>query len=178
MATTPGLTWGVKDSLVAYVEGLDDGAVAAEVPATRTAAGFHFPWDPDVPGDTDRSGEADVAGDPHGGAAGELRFRGAVRFAGHWGALAVELRDPRVVWDGAAGTLLFRDGGRDRWTPFADLTARTAEGGASEAGPVGDAAVVVARAALTGYGRLLLDGQYPVGTALNDVRIDFPRRDG
>lgn len=169
MATTPGLTWGVKDSLVAYVAGLDDGAVAAEAPATRTAEGFHFPWDAD----------ADADGDA---ATGELRFRGAVRLAGHGGALAVDLRDPRVVWDGATGSLLVRDGaGRDRWTPFADLAAvpdptpGDARDGRPE--PAREDGAVVARAALTGYGRLLLGGQYAVGTALDDVRIT-PRRDG
>jgi hypothetical protein len=158
----PGMTWAVKDSLVAYVEGLDDGSVEAVIPASRTRQGFAFPWDgPAAAGD---------AACP----VGVLRFRGAVRLTGHWGMLDVELRDPRIDLDGQRGTLLVRErGGRDpeKSLPFADL--RVSRRGTAENG----APYVELSAFLTGQGSLLLGGQYPAGQALSPVRITFPSRD-
>lgn len=170
MATTPGLSWAVKDSLIAYVEALDDGVVEALAPAARTDAGFTFPWAPETTaadGDpaavVDPTAEADPSAD---GGVVAYRFLGAVRLAGHWGALDVELRDPRIELDGTRGVLLVRErGGRgERWLPFADLAlAEPADTGTLEA-----------TTALTGHGRLLLDGQYAVGTALSPLRITLP----
>lgn len=162
MTTTAGLTWAVKDSLVAYVEGLADGTVETLAPASRTADGFWFP----------RPEE------PLGAAAGEPRhvwqFLGAVRLTGHWGALDVELRDPRVELDGGRGTLLIRErGGRtaDKRLPFADLVLD----GPPEAGD-GVATLGIA-ASLTGHGRLPLGGQYVVGEPLGPLLVSLPGRD-
>ena len=45
MADRSGLTWALKESLIAYVEGLDDGNAEALAPAVRSGAAFTFPWD-------------------------------------------------------------------------------------------------------------------------------------
>jgi hypothetical protein len=159
----PGLTWNVKDSFVSYVEALDDGEAEALSPASRQEAGFHFPWD-----------EAARLQDPVS-FSGALQFLGAVRFAGHWGALDVELRDPRIELAGGLGTLLVRErGGLDsgKMLPFAGL----------EAGPSVEEAdgylLLELRAALTGHGRLLLGGQYAVGQPLSPLQVAFPARHG
>lgn len=160
MATTAGLAWAVKDSLVSYVEALDDGAVEVLTPASRSAAGFWFPL-------------AETAGSDVVPVGSALQFLGAVRLTGHWGALDVELRDPRVELDGRRGTLLVRDrGSRDpgATVPFADLTV-------VEPADVGARPVELA-ASLTGHGRLLLGGQYRVGEPLSPLRITFPPRHG
>ncbi|MFH5823395.1 HtaA domain-containing protein [Georgenia sp. AZ-5] len=161
MATTPGLSWTIKDSLVSYVEALDDGMVEALAPASRSAAGFWFPL----------AGEA--AGSEVGSMSVELL--GTVRLTGHWGALDVELRDPRVELDGRRGTLLIRDrASRDpqKMVPFAELAVgrhECADDGSSH---------VEATASLTGHGRLLLGGQYRVGEPLSPLRMSLPPRRG
>jgi hypothetical protein len=162
VTTTAGLAWAVKDSLVSYVEALSDGVVAALPPATRSEAGVWFPW-------MDAAGSDVVLPD------GTLQFLGAVRLTGHWGALDVELRDPRVELDGRRGTLLIRDrGSRDpaAMLPFADLTL------AKEPGDDEGSEPVEVAASLTGHGRLLLGGQYAVGEPLSPLRITFPPRHG
>jgi hypothetical protein len=164
VATTPGLTWTLKDSLVSYVEAIDDGAVEPLAPASRSQAGFFFPWD-----------GAAASGDL-GGPDGDFPFLGAVRLTGHWGMLDVELREPRVTLTGGTGALLVRErGARDpgRWLPFAHLAVEDPQQDAPDG-----AASLTAAASLTGHGRLLLGGQYEVGTALSPLRITFPPRHG
>ncbi|GAA4288871.1 HtaA domain-containing protein [Georgenia daeguensis] len=177
MTTTAGLTWAVKESLVSYVEALDDGVVEAVAPATRSEAGFFFPT---AEPDAGTAGEEGASGGPADGApsadrAGHaLQFRGAVRLTGHWGMLDVELRDPSVELDGDHGTLFVRErGSRDARArlPLADLTVGATT---TEPGP----AVVQAAASLTGHGRLLLGGQYAVGEPLSPVLITLPARRG
>jgi hypothetical protein len=161
MTTTAGLAWAVKDSLLSYVEGLDDGSVEVVEPASRSDAGFWFPT-------------AEPGADPVEAAAPTvLQFLGTVRLTGHWGMLDVELRDPRVELDGPHGTLFVHDrGSRDpeARVPFADLTLGTTAGRGS--------AVVEAAAALTGHGRLLLGGQYAVGEPLSPLLITLPAHRG
>lgn len=156
MAGAAGMTWGIKDTLVSYVEELDDGSVEVHAPAVRTEGAFFFPWD--------ETG----AGRP-GDTAGELRFQGGVRLTGYWGALDVELREPRVEWDGDAGTLLVRERAGGGWLRLATL-----ELGAARADD--DAVVREASAALTGVGALLLGGPYRPGTPLSPLTIALPGR--
>lgn len=163
MPVQPGLTWNVKDSFVAYVEALDDGTAQALSPASRQEGGFHFPW-----------GEAVPLKDP-GSFSGALQFLGAVRFGGHWGALDVELRDPRIELAGGSGTLLVRERGglgAGRMLPFAGLEAGPGVEGAD------GSLLLELTAALTGHGRLLLGGQYAVGQPLSPLQVAFPARHG
>ncbi|WP_164737150.1 HtaA domain-containing protein [Georgenia sp. SYP-B2076] len=168
MATTPGLTWAVKDSLLSYIEALDDGTVEALAPASRSGAGFLFPWD--------EGGSGDLGSGHHLGAPdGDLAFLGAVRLTGHWGMLDVELREPRVTLSDGTGALLVRErGSRDpgKWLPFADLAVEEPQVDA------GGATFLAAAASLTGHGRLLLGGQYDAGTPLSRLHITFPPRHG
>jgi hypothetical protein len=162
-----GMVWGVKDSLLAYVEGLDDGAVATDAPAVRQGGGFAFPL---VAAGAAELRVADEAGGVAAGFGGGLRFQGSVRLTGHWGMLDVELRDPRVELRGAKATLLIRErGGRDLEAalPFADLTlaAVSADDGLL---------CLEYAAALTGQGGFLLGGQYPAGQELDPVRLTLP----
>ena len=159
--TAAGLSWAVKDSLVSYVETLPDGVVEVLPPATRSEVGFWFPW-------------ADTAGSDVALPEGTLGFLGAVRLSGHWGALDVELRNPRVELGGLQGRLLVRDrGSRDPGAtlPFADLALGELTG-------VADGAPIELAASLTGHGRLLLGGQYRAGEPLSPLRITFPPHHG
>ncbi|TRW46036.1 hypothetical protein FJ693_06960 [Georgenia yuyongxinii] len=166
VATTPGLTWAVKDSLMSYVVALDDGTVEALAPASRSEDGFFFPSDEAMmsgePGNLGGGGDPEA---PEGG----FQFLGAVRLTGHWGMLDVELREPRVTLSGGAGTLLVRERGArapGTWLPFADLTVDASRLSASDG-----TGTLTATASLTGHGRLLLGGQYEAGTALSPVHI-------
>ncbi|MET0886493.1 MAG: HtaA domain-containing protein [Mycetocola sp.] len=153
------LTWSVKDSLLSYIETLDDGKVEAEAPATRTEGAFRFPGD---------AGTFDwIRG------AGTLTFLGAVRLTGHWGALDIELRDPKLELAGKGGTLLVRErGGRDpaKFLPFADLVLESQMTGAGSGH-------FEATASLTGQGQILLGGQYRVGEVLSALRVDYRHGD-
>jgi hypothetical protein len=84
VATRTGLIWALKSSFVAYVASLPDGTVTAEGGATAREGAFHFPM-------------AGLEGDPGSGAAGTLRFKGAVGFSGHHGMLRLALKDPLIV---------------------------------------------------------------------------------
>lgn len=156
MVRAPGLVWAVKDSLVAYVEALDDGVVEAVAPASRGEAGFEFPGD-----------VAASTFDPDG-PSGAWQFRGAVRLTGHWGMLELELRDPRIELTGRTGVLLVGERGgtlSQKYLPLADLVV-------GEPVAAADGSVSLeATASLTGHGRLLLGGQYEAGTALSPVFI-------
>ena len=163
MTIRPGLAWAVKDNLVSYVEALDDGIVEALAPATRSGAGFWFP--------PSGSTTALDASDP----GTVLQFLGTARFTGHWGALDLELTDPRVELNGREGTLLIRDRGSrdpDKVVPFADLAVDHQERAVDDRWSIG------ATATLTGHGSLLLGGQYSVGEPMSPVRISFAPRHG
>lgn len=76
--TTPrrALAWGVKASLIGYVRGMADGAVATTGGAVEVDGGFRFP----------------AAGGAH-----PLAFRGTVTLTGHHGMLRVAISDPSLV---------------------------------------------------------------------------------
>ncbi|MEX5299859.1 HtaA domain-containing protein [Kocuria sp. CPCC 205292] len=157
----PGLAWAVKDSLVTYVEALDDGVVEAVALASRGEAGFEFP-----------EGVAASTYDPDG-SSGAWQFRGAVRLTGHWGMLDIELRDPRIELTGRTGVLLVAERGgtpSQKYLPLADLEigepVEAADGSVS----------LEATASLTGHGCVLLGGQYEAGAALSPVFLTFPSR--
>lgn len=159
MATKPELVWAVKDSLISYIESLDDGKVETVEPATRAQSGFRFPGQ-------------EVADGDHGD--GTLQFFGVVRLTGYWGALDIELRDPMITFDGERGTLLVRERGvldPNRFLPFADLVFD------NQMVDISAGSGFEAAASLTGQGQLLLGGQYQVGQALSPVRISIPHRD-
>ncbi|MCP2031058.1 hypothetical protein L1277_001149 [Okibacterium sp. HSC-33S16] len=144
------LRWPIKESLIAYIENLDDGVVEVIEPAFRSDQGFHFP----------------SAGDNADG--DSQRFLGTVRLKGHWGALDIELRDPRIDVETDSGALLVRErGGRDggRMLRFADLVF------SDEKTDVDGWDGREATASLTGHGQILLGGQYRIGEVLSPLRV-------
>jgi Htaa len=163
-AFTP-LVWGIKASLVSYVRGLADGEIAIEEPATAAspaqaarvgaAEGFVFAPDP--------------AGSQYDAASrtGQLRFKGAVTFSGHFNTLRLELRDPQLDLRDGGGTLSVRTNGRigtPRWDAIATAEILSTPDQAQEGIALG--------LALTAAGCLLFGQQYPVGQALAPAAVE------
>lgn len=163
------LDWGVKASFRAYVEGpIANGSIEVADPASRNADG------------TVRFGAGDGSGDETALQAG---FGGTVTFAGHEGALRLEISDPRVDIDGAAGTLI------------ADVRSKSLESGELEeyddvaladldlsAAPVqvadGVATATAVPATLTEAGAPAFAGFYEAGEALDPVTFSVPLTTG
>lgn len=74
------LAWGILPSLLRYVRGLPDGAIAAIHPAVPTddAHEFAFPLVAEEPG-------------------ARLRFGGGIGITGHSGLLRLEIRGPELI---------------------------------------------------------------------------------
>ena len=154
-----GMLWPIKASLLTYIESLDDGAVDVTEPASRRDEGFWFP----------RVGADDAPGRP--GVA--LAFSGAVRLTGHWGMMQLEFRDPEVQFGEVGALLRLRESGRpDRFTSVADLRLVDSVDGDD------GSSVTTLDATLTGEGTFLFGGQYPAGTPLGPVRIEWSPRHG
>ena len=154
-----GLLWPIKASLMSYIESLDDGVVEVVGPASGRDEGFWFP-------------QEDASGTPGPGFV--VAYSGSVRLGGHWGMMQLEFTDPRVEFgDDGAAVLLIRESGRtDRFTSLADLTIEDV------AHPEGGSTVFTLSAAVSGAGVFLLGSQYPAGTALAPVRIEWAPADG
>lgn len=158
------LIWGVKASLVSYVRGLADGEIAVKAPAELVSR---------EPG-SGRDGTEGFAfaADPDGSCydfttqTGQLRFRGAVTFSGHFNTMRVELCDPLLVLQDGIGTLSVRTNGligTPRWDAIAIATTLP--------GPDRTQAISIGLA-LTAAGRMLLGQQYPVGQALAPASVE------
>lgn len=150
------LEWGIKQSLVTYVIGMEDGSAAVSPPARVIRDGFRFPR---------------LEPDPAAGAAalgdGVLRFSGSVRLSGHGGMLQLVVEDPWLVpgaSDADPWALTIADayepGSRLPFATFARLDADD-DGGATARGT-----------RLTAEGAdLFLAGPYSEGTELDDPRV-------
>ena len=153
------LSWGLKQSFRAYVEGAG-GAIETGEGAGRSADGvFSFPA---APGEGLRLG---AGGKPEGVG----RFRGEVRCEAHGGMLKVFLADPSVEI-GLAGAIVAVAGtpARDRRVTLAelDLTAAT----------LGDDGEWVIPAKLSRDGWQVLGDHYPPSTPLDPVRLKLAPR--
>lgn len=152
-----GLHWRVKDSFVQYVLGGAGGEYAVTGGADDDGEGnFLFPT---VSAERARSGW-------------NLSFQGDVRFAGHHGALFVPIVNPIVRWGADGGTLSLQRITAER-TPEKDQHRFViAELDAAEPHLIGDALVWPAvTPRLTAEGVALLGDVYPVGTALDELRM-------
>lgn len=99
------LVWGIKGSLVAYVQGMGGGEVRLEGVA-KEPSGFAFP-----------------------GAGGEGHsFTGSVTLTAHGGIMDVTLTDPALVADGDQWLLTVAAAGGGR-LPFARIAALTEQAG-------------------------------------------------
>jgi hypothetical protein len=144
------LHWSVKDSLIAYISGLDDGTVEALEPATRTDSGFIFVLN-DV--------ASDFNADTH---TGVLQFLGTAHFTGHWGMMSITLKDPRVELTSGHGVLSIAQGGilsPEVHMPFVNLNV------------VPGSHPLMLTAALTAEGRVVMGEQYSVGQELSTLTL-------
>jgi hypothetical protein len=150
---TPTLSWGIKESLLAYIERLDDGAIDITAGASREGNEFHFTFDESSSDFNEEAGE------------GVLQFRGSVVLTGHWGAMRVEIHDPRLtIAGGGAGDIEIRTNSvlsGERFETFATLTV-TSSGPALEA-----------TTSLAAPGQLILGQQYSVGQELSQLRVSW-----
>ena len=144
------LHWSVKDSLIAYISGLEDGTVEALEPATRTESGFTFVLNEVA---------SDFNADNH---TGVLQFLGTAHFTGHWGMMNITIKDPRVELTSGHGTLSIAQGGilsPEVHVPFVNLNV------------IPGSHPLMLTAALTAEGRGVMGEQYSVGQKLSTVTL-------
>jgi len=152
MAAT--LSWGLKQSFVAYVEGAGGAIATGEGAARNPEGGFTFAA---TPGEGLRIG---ADGKPEGSA----RFVGEVSFEAHGGMLKVFLADPSVEIGPAGAVLAVADTRkRDRRVTLAQLDMAAAA--------VGDDGVWAIPAKLSLDGWQVMGDHYPPFTPLDPVRL-------
>lgn len=152
MNSSPTLIWGIKQSLVEYVESLEDGVIDVTEPAVRDALEFHFAFDP-----TASSYDEETR-------TGTLQFRGSVVMTGYWGAMRVEVNDPKLELHDASGKLSVRtssvfSGERFDVIAFLDVAAHQPE--------------LTASVKLTPAGPNVFGPQYQVGQEMSELRVTW-----
>lgn len=150
MSGTPVLRWGIKESLLAYIDRLEDGAIKASAGAEYTSGTFSFAF-------SEGSSSFD-----HATAQGRLQFLGSVIITGHWGAMRVEIHDPQLFLEGSSGVLSTRTNSpisAERFETFATLSEVT------------HAPTLTAQVSLAAAGRMMLGQQYSVGQELDSLQV-------
>jgi hypothetical protein len=155
---TDQLSWGLKQSFRAYVEGAG-GAIETAAGAQRAADGaFTFEAAP---------GEGLELG-PDGKPQGVGRFVGEVLCEAHGGMLKVFLADPSVEIGPAGAIVTVADTpARDRRVELAQLDLAAAT--------IGDDGELVIAAKLSRDGWQVLGDHYPPSTPLDPVRLKLAR---
>lgn len=152
-ADAHGITWGVRASFVGYIRSLRDGVIECTGGASMTpGATFHFPF----AGTNADEGEQWVLSS------------GEVYFEGHFGMMAVPLRNLalKVVPDAPATLCAEQEDGT--FYPIADVTLGD---------PVTTETALVwedAPVALTATGSEYFGSQYPAGTEMAPLRLSVP----
>lgn len=144
------LDWSVKDSLIAYMQGLEDGSVVAIEPAVRSQTGFTFAVDEQA-----SNFDADTN-------TGTLQFLGTAQFSGYGGMMNIIIKNPLIELAGDSGVLLIAVGGLlspETLIPLAQLTV------------VPGASPLQATVNLTAEGRTVLGEQYSVGQELSPLTV-------
>lgn len=144
------LQWSIKDSLIAYISGLEDGIVEALEPATRTESGFSFSLN---------EAASDFNAESH---TGVLQFLGTAHFTGHWGMMNITIKDPRVELTSGHGVLSIAQGGilsPEVHVHFVNLNV------------IPGSHPLMLTAALTAEGRGVMGEQYSVGQELSPVTL-------
>lgn len=150
--TTTTLTWGIKESLIAYIERLEDGLFETTSGASRIGNEFRFTLD-------EAASQFDTETQQ-----GVLQFRGSVIITGHWGSMRVEINDPRIILAGESGeiyTLIKSVFGDDTFLTFGTLNVTT------------PAPRLTADVALAPGGQSLMGQQYSVGQELSPLSISW-----
>ncbi|MDH6255096.1 hypothetical protein M2114_000233 [Aurantimicrobium minutum] len=93
MALPQTLSWGIKESLLNYIESLDDGLVSHSETVSRDAENFTFPLNPAL----SNFDESEFQG--------LLQFDGEVTFTGYFGAMNIRVRNPQLQIKGGQGIL-------------------------------------------------------------------------
>ena len=149
--STSGMQWSVKDSLVAYISGLEDGKLEALEPATRTESGFSFALN-EVASDFNVDFQSGV-----------LQFQGTAHFTGHWGMMNITIKDPRIEMTLGQGLLSIAQGGilsPEVHVPFAQVNV------------VPGSQPLKFTTRLTAEGRGVLGEQYTVGQELSPLTLN------
>ena len=150
--TTTTLTWGIKESLIAYIERLEDGVFETIAGASRTGNEFQFPLDA-------AASQFDTETQQ-----GVLQFRGSVIITGHWGGMRVEINDPRITLAGDTGelsTLIKSVFGDNSYITFGTLNVTS------------PAPQLTAAVSLAPGGQSLMGQQYSVGQELSPLSISW-----
>lgn len=153
MAAVTTLSWGVKQSFRGYVEGAGGKTETSEGAEFAADGGFIFRAGPD----------STLAVDEAGQLTGRGVFTGIVHFEAHGGMLKVWMVDPILEITEAGAVLTVAD----HPTRTYRLEAAKLDLGALATDP-GEIALP---AALLMFGSQWLGGNYPAGTALDEVRL-------
>ncbi|MES2723696.1 MAG: HtaA domain-containing protein [Pseudomonadota bacterium] len=153
MPTIKTLTWGVKQSFRAYVEGAGGKTQTSEGAQTAADGGFVFTAAPD----------STLALDEAGRLTGRGTFTGVVHFEAHGGMLKVWMVDPILEITEAGAVLTVAD--------HPTRTYRLEAARLDLAGMATDPGDLTLPAALLMFGSQWLGGNYPAGTALDPVRL-------
>lgn len=152
MGSEASLRWGIKESLLAYVEGLEDGSVKTEGLVIREGNEFVFPLDQEA-SDFDPATRL-----------GTLQFQGSVTLSGYWGSMRIELTDPQLKFTDINTDLLVRVSSMFTGERFESIAAVAV----TEFEPE-----LTGTARLTSAGRMLLGEQYQVGQELDPLRVTW-----
>ncbi|CAN5741230.1 hypothetical protein BH11PSE1_BH11PSE1_04750 [soil metagenome] len=153
MPTVKSLSWGVKQSFRAYVEGAGGKTLLSDGATPTADGGFLFAAGPD----------STLTLDADGKMAGRGTFLGVVQFEAHGGMLKVSLVDPILEITEAGALLTVADHVSRTYRLEAaklDVSAVTVEPGE-----------VTLPAALMMFGCQWLGDHYPAGTPLDPVRL-------
>ena len=153
MSTVKTLSWGVKQSFRAYVDGAGGKTQTSDGAQTAADGGFVFAASPD----------STLAVDAAGTLTGRGTFTGVVHFEAHGGMLKVWMVDPILEITDAGAVLTVADHPTRTYRLEAarlELPALAAEPGE-----------ITLPAALLMFGSQWLGGNYPAGTALDPVRL-------
>ncbi len=144
------LDWPVKDSLISYMQTLEDGSVVAIDPAVRSETSFIFAAD-------DQASNFDPATNT-----GTLQFQGTAQFSGYGGMMNIIIKNPLLELNGETGVLLIAVGGLlspETLLPLAQLSI------------VPGSSPLQATVNLTAEGRTVLGEQYSVGQELSPLTV-------
>jgi hypothetical protein len=142
------LQWGIKDSLLGYLRGIEDGVIEAVVPAVFDGSHFTF-------GEDSAASNFDAET-----ATGTLQFLGTAKLSGHWGMMNIVVKNPLLELEQGSGSLLIAQGGilsPETFVPFVKLESTEQP--------------LSFRTLLTAEGRLVLGEQYQVGQELNPLTL-------
>jgi Htaa len=163
MTAYTSLTWGIKESLLRYIESIDDGEVSTVPPAKRHGDAFTFTL-----------GETDTAFDDEA-QTGTLQFLGAVALTAYAGELAIRVSDPRIELSEGRGFLKVRQQSFFTNEPFlslgtvAVLDSRSEP--SSEPGSAGNTQLTLSFTLGPG-GQSIFGPQYAVGQELSQITVE------